>query len=404
MFYGWRTIITGVACFLLIGGIGFYSFGVFFSPLSETFGWTRTEISFAITIACLTGFLGFLIGHWVDKYGAKKLIVLGSVICGVSVALLGLISSLPQFYVLYFLLGFGEACASDIAVIKLVSNWFPQRTGLATGIVYAGYGLGGFLMPVLASYLVASLGWRVSYHLLGLLILAVLIPLSLFLIKEKPEEMPVFPDSKARGEGQGQVQNTREWTLKEALKTRAYPLILAVMTLAFLGVAAVITHVIPYLEDRGLSSQLAALILSTALGISILGRIAIGYISDKVPVKYVVAILSLLEAAAVLLLCEANSAIPLWAFAVSFGLAIGGLFVLAPVIISKYFGSASFGMLYGGIWVLTTIGWAGGPPLAGYIFDVTESYHFALLLFTAVAVLCAVLSLFIEPPDLRRTN
>jgi MFS family permease len=398
MFYGWRIVIAGTTCFLLLGGIGFYSFGVFFSPLTEAFNWTRTEISLAITIACLVGLSGFLIGKWIDKYGARKMILLGALISGISFALLGLINSLWQFYALYLTLGLGLACASDIAVMKMVSNWFSERRGLATGIVYTGYGLGGFLMPLLASYFVVSLGWRASYHFLGLLILVILIPLSLFLIKEKPEDVGLLPDGKPREERQEQVQNSKEWTLKEALKTRTYPLIVAAMGLAFLGIAAVIAHLIPFLEDRGLSPQLAAVILSATLGISILGRIIVGYLSDRMPLKYLATFLFLLQAGGLLLLLKADSEVLLWVFAFIFGLAIGGLFVLAPLLIGKYFGTTSFGELYGGIWALTTIGWAGGPPLAGYIFDLTRSYNIALLLFIAMTILAIIFSLFIKPP------
>lgn len=381
MFYGWWIVITGMTCLLLAGGIGFYSFGVFFSPLMKEFGWTRGEISLAMTLSCLAGLSGILVGNWVDRYGVKKVMLLGSSITGGSLALLGFTSSLWQFYVFYLALGFGEALTLEIPVTKMVSSWFLEKKGLAIGVAITGFGLGGLLMPPMVSYLVAFLGWRFAYHLSGLLVLAILIPLCAILIKERP-------GGKGKDLSIPDFQN--QWTLKEALRTKTYPFILAAMILAYLGIAGFIAHIIPFLEDKGFSPQLAAAVLGIISGVSILGRIIGGYIADRLPVKHVSAILLSLQAIGFFLL-KVGLANAIWAFVPLFGLGMGGIFAIEPLLVSQYFGITSLGRLYGGLWGLTAFSFAVGPPLAGYIFDITKSYHLALSLFITTTILALLL-------------
>jgi len=146
----------------------------------------------------------------------------------------------------------------------------------------------------------------------------------------------------------------------------------------------------------GIPPQTAATILGLTTGVSILGRVAAGYIADRMSVKYVALFFLLLQIAGLLLLLGTSSMAMVWFFVVVFGLAMGGMFALEPLLISEYFGLASFGAIYGGIWVFVSIGFAGGAPLAGYIFDVTGSYDLAFILFIASTLVAMALLLFLK--------
>jgi predicted MFS family arabinose efflux permease len=257
-------------------------------------------------------------------------------------------------------------------------------------------------MLPLASQLIVIFDWRIAYHILGLIILVVLIPLSIFVIRERPEEMGLLPDCRSADEPVKRTsiedaQVGSSWTLSGALRTKTFWLIVGAFSLAYFGTAAVIAHAIPFFQDMGVSPQLAATMLATVTGVSILSRVAAGYITDRVSIKYVTIFALLLQLLALVILLEADSTAIFWAFVVVFGLAMGAMFAVEPLMVSKYFGLTSFGAIYGGLWALEAAGWAGGAPLAGYIFDVTGSYDLAFIVFIAATLLAMALISLVKP-------
>ena len=404
IFYGWWIVAASLICLLLAGGIGFYTFGAFFIPLIDEFGWSRAQLSLGITIAAVLGLAAPLVGFWVDKYGARIVMAVGALVTGAAFALLGLTNSLWYFYLMCLILASGHFGILNIPVTKVVSNWFVERRGLAMGITITGFGIGGLFMLPLASQLIAILDWRMAYHILGIIICVVLIPLSIFVIRDKPEEMGLLPDGKTPEKGQVNMPSTADsqagasWTLSGALRTKTFWLIGGAFTMAYFATAAVIAHAIPFFQDMGVSPQLAATMLATVTGVSILSRVAAGYISDRVSVRYVTIFAFLLQLLGLVILLEAGSMAILWAFVVVFGLAMGAMFAVEPLVVSKYFGLASFGAIYGGLWALQAAGWAGGVPLAGYIFDVTGGYDLAFIIFIAATLLAMALMFFVKTP------
>ncbi|GAF92034.1 unnamed protein product, partial [marine sediment metagenome] len=129
IFYGWWIVAAGSICLLLAGGIGYYTFGAFFIPLVDEFGWTRAQLSLAATIASVLGLAAPLVGTWVDKYGARVVMAVGALITGVAFALLGLTHSLWYFYLMYLIVASGHFGILNIPVTKVVSNWFVERRG-----------------------------------------------------------------------------------------------------------------------------------------------------------------------------------------------------------------------------------------------------------------------------------
>jgi len=402
IFHGWWIVAVGMTCLLLAGGIGFYSFGAFFLPLIHEFGWSRGQLSLAMTIASVLGVAAPVVGFWVDKYGARIVMAVGAMVTGAAFALLGFTHSLWYFYLMCLILASGHFGILNIPVTKVVSNWFVERRGLAMGITLTGFGMGGLSMLPVASWLIAIFGWRMAYHILGLIILVVLTPLSLFVIRDRPGEMGLLPDGKS---AQQKVERTSTdeapvgWSLSGALRAKSFWLIVGAFTLAYFGTAAVIAHAIPFFQDMGLSPQLAATMLGSATGVSILSRVAAGYVADRLSVRYVTIFAFLLQLLALVLLLEAGSPAMLWVFVVVFGLAMGAMFAVEPLVVSTYFGLASFGAIYGGLWALEAAGWAGGAPLAGYIFDISGSYDLAFIIFIAATLLAMVLISLVRTPQ-----
>jgi sugar phosphate permease len=237
----------------------------------------------------------------------------------------------------------------------------------------------------------------------------VLVPLITLVIKNSPRDIGTLPDGeKYNAPGKHQrtplpesnihIQNIQRWTLIKALQTSVFWILALAFSMVFLGTASVIAHAVPFFVEQGFSNQLASTILGSAVGVSILGRIITGYLSDKMPVKYVAVLFFLLHTAGLLVLILPTTPISLLAFIAIFGLAMGGLFVLEPLVIREYFGLGSFGAIYGGLWAFETLGWAAGPYVTGYIFDMTGNYNLAFIIFISVSLLAAALMMIVRRP------
>jgi len=407
-FYGWWIVAVSAVTLLLAGGIGFYSFGAFFTPLIDEFGWSRAQISLSMSIMGLIGLAGPLLGTWVDRYGAKRVMLLGALFMGLSFACLGFTFSLYYFYALYFVVAAGQMAILNIPVLTLVSNWFEKRKGLAMGISVAGFGLGGIIMLPLSAHLIDLLGWRWTYPILGITICLALVPLITLVVKNSPRDIGTSPDGEKYIAPEKHQRtpvpdsNTRiqRWTLPKALKTSTFWIIVLAFMMVFVGTASVIAHAVPFFVGQGFSNQLASTILGSAVGVSILARIITGYLSDRIPVKYVAVLFFTFQMAGLLVLIFPGTQVNVPAFVVVFGLAMGGLFVLEPLTIREYFGLDSFGTIYGGLWAFQTLGWAAGPYITGYIFDTTGSYNLAFIAFIFATLLATVLIMFVRHPRL----
>ena len=407
-FYGWWIVAVSAITLLLAGGIGFYSFGAFFTPLVNEFGWSRAQISLGMSIMGLIGLTGPLFGAWVDKYGAKRIMLLGALLMGLSFACLGFTFSLNYFYALYFVVAAGQMAILNIPVLTLVSHWFGKRKGLVMGIAVAGLGLGGLIMLPLSAYLISLLGWQWTYHILGITICFVLTPLIAVVIKNSPRDIGMLPDGEKhttqqkhqRTPGPDSNIPIQKWTLPKALQTSTFWILVLAFMMVFVGTASVIAHAVPFFVGQGFSNQLASTILGSAVGVSILGRVITGYLSDRIPVKYVAILFFMFQVAGLLVLISPGTQVNIPAFVAVFGLAMGGLFVLEPLTIREYFGLDSFGTIYGGLWAFQTLGWAAGPYITGYIFDATGSYNLAFIAFVFATLLATVLIMFVRHPRL----
>jgi MFS family permease len=407
-FYGWWIVAVSAVTLLLAGGIGFYSFGAFFTPLVDEFGWSRAQISLSMSIMGLIGITGPLLGTWVERYGAKRVMLLGALFMGLSFACLGFTFSLHYFYVLYFVVAAGQMAILNIPVLTLVSNWFEKRKGLAMGISVAGFGLGGMIMLPLSAHLIQLLGWRWTYPILGITICLALVPLIALVVKNSPRDIGTSPDGEKyiapekhqRTPVPDSNMRIQRWTLPKALKTSTFWILVLAFMMVFVGTASVIAHAVPFFVGQGFSNQLASTILGSAVGVSILGRIITGYLSDRIPVKYVAVLFFTFQMAGLLVLIFPGTQANIPAFVVVFGLAMGGLFVLEPLTIREYFGLDSFGTIYGGLWAFQTLGWAAGPYITGYIFDTTGSYNSAFIAFIFATLLATVLIMFVRHPRL----
>lgn len=386
IFYGWWIVF---ACFLIslyVSSVIFYGFTAFFEPLVKDFGWSYTQISFAASLRGLEmGLLFPLIGFLVDRFGARKLIFCGVVVVGFGLLVLSFTQSLAMFYGSFLLLGFGVGGVSSVVSMTVVANWFRKKLGIALGVMMSGFGASGLLVPVIVR-LIDVYNWRNTLIILGLGMWSLGIPLS-FVIRNRPEQYGYLPDgtsSSAQG-GDNEIQDKAvEIGVKEALKDKSFWYLNIAETIRFMALAAVVTHVMPYLSSVGISRASAGLVAGAIPLFSIIGRFGLGWLGDILDKRYVMAMAFLSMSLGMLAFGYVQVTWLLFLFLVLFSSGSGGSMVLRGAILREYFGRDSLGKILGITMGFASIGGIIGPTLAGWVFDTLGSYHLIWVVFCGI--------------------
>jgi len=393
--YGWVVAFIGasiLAAFALVN----HTFGIFLRPLTMEFGWDRGALSGAVSMALvLTGFLSILSGRLSDKYGPRILVTLSGLIAGIGFLLMSQINSLWEVYLIWGLfIGVGGSCCI-IPVTATIPRWFEKKRGVAIGITVAGVGLGGIISPPLAQWLISSYGWQQAYIILGLIIIIIIIPLAQFM-KHSPQRIGLKPygESEAIQDKQS-LASTRGLSFKQAIKTGRFWGFGLISFCFFSCLQVIIVHIVPYAVDIGISAIVAASILSIIAGSSFMGRLSMGFISDRVGGRLVLSTCLTLATLALIWLLFAKEIWAFYLFAVVFGFAWGGMVPLQTIITAELFGLKFLGAILGGVFLLGTGGGALGAPLAGTIFDITGGYSLALLICVILGTLAIIFSLIL---------
>jgi len=407
-FYGW--FIVSILFFISIIDGGFtYIFSAFLKPLSQEFGWTRAETAGAFSLYLLAAGLVLPLWGWLADHGGVRLVfLLSPLIDGLALFLLSSVRSLTAFYALYLFLGVGLGGIGPMTVGKVISQWFVAKRGRAMGIALVGAGSGGLILVPFAGFLIAEFSWRLAYQGLAALALGGMLPLVWFFLTDTPQEkglMPLRQDSPAEGSAiteEERGQEPGDWTLIEALYTPTFWLLGVAFSLGLMAAAAITAHQVAFLQDAGLTLEMASTIAGVTLGLSMGGRFAVGWASEHV--RHLHQILSfclLMQAAGIGLLLGLRT-LGFWVltiFVPLFGLGYGGLIVLWPLTVGHDFGLRSFGAIAGVVGtVALSLGGALGPVVAGSMYDSTGSYQWAFLSGIGVLLVGAAAALVATEP------
>jgi sugar phosphate permease len=395
LFYGWWIVIvaavmTATSCWTLLS--------IVLKQLMEQFGTGRGEVSLAQSIAIITGGVaGMLVGKLLSRYKPRAFMLWGSVISGACLLLLSQSPCLWYFYVFSLISGIAVGCNGVIVTFTLLSKWFTRQWGIAVGIAQAGGYLGIMAITPLVGFIAENLGWRASYLFVGSLVLAVNVPLILFVTKDSPQVMGLLPDgdkpeditspagdnplSQTATESASVAGNTG---LLSSLKNPAFGLICICFVFIGIGYSVVTTHEVAFITDMKVSATAAASALGFTVGLTAVASLAVGWLANRLSSRYVAILFSILAVAGMLILLRADTMPKVWLFVVLFGLGVGASGTLLPIVTRDIFGAANFSALFGFSNVSYVAGFAIGAPLAGFIFDATGSYHAVFLIVTAI--------------------
>jgi MFS family permease len=398
VFYGWRIVLAAFLNLFFAVGLVFYGLPVFYPSLVDSLHFSRSQVtqgSFLgfVIVAPAFGFMGALI----DRIGARQVIRFGLLLVGLPLVMMGWMSSLSEYYALCILEVVGYVLAGPIPNQVLISNWFRAKRGRAMGYAYLGLGLGGVAAPIFTAHLIAWVGWRRAFAIMGAVILAVLFPIGQWVTRSAPEEMGLVPDGVGSALTPGALKETPSLRLRTAVRTANFWLILAGSALTIGAIGTVIQQFVLFLRDVGYTTVRATHVFSGLLFAGLAGRVAVGYFADRYNKKNVMALFYLLLPAAIPLLFLARRPAALWTFALVFGFAMGADYMLIPLMTAECFGLTALGKLLALVIMADSLAQWFGPMLAGRIFEATHSYDLAWNIITAAGILGAVAIYAVSP-------
>jgi MFS family permease len=403
IYRGWWVVAVVTAVLAVSSGARFL-YGVVLKPVSEEFGWSRTDLAAVVTInVIMISILQPIVGILVDRWGSRPLILLGIIGTGLMALPITLATELWQIYIIYSLVAsIAFAAMSPVNITKLVAGWFTKRRGLALSISTSGAAVGQLAIIPIATWVMLRYGWRMSYWTLAGAAVLAMLPLAWWLLRDAPPGATDDPDGtedKAVSAAQAApAAPVRVWQSLRSLPywQLSFGFFVCGYTMAFTQV-----HMIPYIldmpEHAGMAMQTVA---STALAVvgggSVLGALLIGSLSDRVGIKHMLTLTYFLRGLSyVLLLLAGTNEAGIFFAAIVMGISWTSTTPLTSALTADIYGRASLGTIFACIFTAMNVGVGLGSYVAGLDYDITGNYHVSLLAngflgFAAAAIVQAV--------------
>lgn len=376
-------LIAGFAVTLCLGTL--YAWSVLVQPLETEFGWTRAEVTLPFMVATLSFAFGMVFtGLWQDKVGPRIVALASAILAGGGYILSSFIGTLPHLVITYGLIfGLGNS-AGYIAAVSAGLKWFPNRRGLASGIVVGGYGLGAFAFAPIMSYMIDAASWRSTFMILGGLFLAVIGVASLAL-KNPPSEPEATQRPSAADVPSSGV--AKDLSPREMLRKPLFYVSWVVFFLSCTAGLMVVAHLKPFaMAVAGITAIEAAVAVSILSVFNFTSRIGMGWLSDRTGRMLMLTIVAVLTALNMLLFPLYNTLIVLYIGAAITGMCFGTNLGLFPAITADNWGTKRLGVNYGIMLTAWGIGGVVGPMIGGYMFDMTGKYDYAFLTGAILAI------------------
>ena len=419
IYYGWLVVAAS-------SGIGFANSAtaigiltIFVLPMSEEFGWSRTQVAGATSLGAILGAaLAPFSGRLVDRAGSRALLTLGGLIVVLACGYLALAQTLAGFYAAFTVARIADQGLIKIGTAPTIGKWFSRYRGRATGIVFFSEAAGMTLMAPLVQLVISGAGWRSAWVLLGggMLVLGV-IPCA-WLIRRQPEDLGLLPDgapasppapeAKESGAEESQTRTGGSSTeqlqpppLAEIIRAPSFWLVLVSLFVVSTATSGVGLHLVPHLIQQGLDPLQAVGAISVMSIAGAVGALLLGFLAERLPPRYMLAAVYLLGAISMIVLINADDLPKTYVFAIIQGIAGSGVNTLAPLLWASYYGRASLGSIFGISRAAQVAGFAVGPLASGIVYDATGGYQQAFIYFALLALVSSALILAARPPAQR---
>ena len=398
-FYGWWLV--GVAAFLLtlMSLTVFQGLGTILVALERQFGWSRTALSGAFSLARVEGaILGPVEGLLVDRVGTRKMVFIGYILMGLGFLWLGQVETLWAFYASFMLITLGSGLGGWLAIIAMVNNWFTRQRTFAMASAMSGIHFGGLLVPLLALG-IEAFEFSGAATIIGVFLLIVVGPAAKA-IRNHPEDMGLQPDGDSENSSESVLTEDDEpdFTAAQALRTPAFWILTVMQVASSVAIVTLALHLVPKLTDMGMTLSGAGTVVLTYTIVALPSQFLSGYFADRLPKTLMIAIFLAIQGIALTIIAFADTILLAYIFALLYGIGFGGRNPLTTAIRGEYFGRKAFATIMGISQFPMNIGMIGAPLFAGYMFDTTNSYVIPFSVFAILTFFGAFLMLFVKKP------
>jgi len=372
----YQAAATAFVVLFCIVGVALWGLPFYYDFMVQQFGWTRAQVTSGNALSKLVvgPIFGFLAGWVVDRFGPRRVMMIGILMAGVALVGLGWASSLGMFYFFYLFNALGYVCGGPLPNQVLLTRWFDRSRGKAMGFAYLGIGVGGAAVPWISQALVQHFGWQTALRILGLLVVVVSLPMAMAL-KEPPR-------------ASASAVSIQSASPKPAFRDASFYLLTLGSMCSIAAVSGTQQNLKLFLSlDRHFTQRDAAGVLSLVLAFSIAGRLIMGWLADRFSKKYVMLLTYLLVAAGIPLLFLGTTRLVLYMSAAVFGVGLGGDYMIIPLMTAEIFGVEILGRLLGVILTAGGVADAAAPWLIGRLRDATGSYFDSCIVLVGMALL-----------------
>ncbi len=382
-----RVLIGALFLILMTGsGLAFYNLMVFLHAFSSEgilgLDWVSWAIGFFFV---LNGFAGLGVSTLLDRFPARFVIAGGSLVTGASLALLGRVTGTVEFFVVFGVFGVGFAATSLIPAMTLVARWFHERRSVAVSIVSTGLSLGGILLTPPSARFIEAYGIAAVMPWIGLAYVAGILPLALFFVRDHP------PIDDSSGTTLPEATGT---PYREAVTSRYFIWLGAAYVAIMLAQVGVLQHLYNAVAFR-VDTDFGRRIIQVLAGSSVVGRFSGGFVLLRAPIRPITFVLIAGQGTALACLAVAEQEWAIVASVVLFGLTVGNLLMIQPLLLANAFGMRDYGHIYSTSQLVSTVGYASGPGVIAYCFGLFGGYREAFWVAagaSALAFLCLALA------------
>jgi MFS family permease len=394
--YGWVIVLAG-AIITCIGAGAMFALPVFLLPIEQSVGWSKTAVSFSMTVAFLVmGASGFGWGALSDKIGARPVLLMGNTLAGFGLIMASRAESVLAFQIWYGGV-IGVAAGSFFPpLIATTIGWFEKHRGLAVSLVSVGIGVAPMTVSPFAEWLIANYGWREAQFITGVAVLVLLLPMS-FLIRRPPAISPDAADVPQGVAAPAQLEPPN-MTVGQALRTPQFIVLALVFFACCACHAGPIFHTVSFAQLCGIAPAFAVTIYSVEGVGGLFGRVALGIAGDRFGVKPTLIVGLLIQAVGAGAYLYAANLEFFYAVAFIFGFAYGGVMPLYAVLARDYFRPNIMGAVFGAAAMISSLGMALGPAIGGWIYDTWNAYTGLYVASAVVGLGAAAIALAFPPP------
>lgn len=411
IYYGWWITLAAGAIEFANAGTAISILTIFVIPMSEEFGWSRTEISAAASLGAVLGAgLAPFTGRLVDRAESRLVLVIGGMVVAISCLFLAITETLVGFYVAFACSRLADQGLIKIGASPTVGKWFVRYRGRAVALVFFAGAAGIIVMAPMVQLVISGWSWRAAWVMLALVMFFIGVVPSAILVRRQPEDLGLNVDGNLLiAESQHNTSDLppsesspsvveQQWLLGEVLRTPTFWLVLVSLFAVSIGISGVGLHLVPHLTQQGLGAATAVGAISVMFTAGAAGALTLGFLSERISPRLMLGLAYLLLATSTGILIFANNMPQVYLFAVLNGIAGSGVNTLAPILWARYYGRATLGSIYGITRAAQVTGLALGPLLSGIIYDTTGVYYNAFFFFAVLALGSSLLILAARTP------